>query len=122
MRYMLLIYLDPEAESQRDEEETQQILARYQALAKELQDDGRWVGGLRLPERTPKSIRLKPGKGVASVDGPFTETKELLAGFFLIEAQSIDDATAVAARIPGAESGCVEVREVMDLDAMFGRR
>lgn len=122
MRYMLLIYVDPRDEAARSEEDAAKILDRYRRLSAELRQEGRWVDALRLPPTPPASIRLSPEEGVAITDGPFTETKELLAGFFIIKAASMDEATAVAARIPAAETGCVEVRELMDLDARFGGR
>ena len=69
---------------------------------------------------TAKTVRIRQGQ-VKIIDGPFAETKELLAGFYLIEAEDIDEATAIAAKIPPAREGSIEVRPVRQLDTQtFG--
>jgi hypothetical protein len=67
------------------------------------------------PVKTAKTVRIREGR-VSITDGPFAETKELLAGFYLIEAKDIDEATQIAARIPPAREGSIEVRPVRQLD------
>ena len=73
------------------------------------------------PVRTAKSVRVRDGK-VCVRDGPFTETKECLAGFYLIEAANIDEAVEVAAKIPPAQAGTVEVRPIRELVTTTGQR
>jgi hypothetical protein len=73
------------------------------------------------PVRTAKSVRVRNGK-VSVRDGPFTETKECLAGFYLIEAADMDEAVKVAARIPPAQAGTIEVRPIRELASTSGQR
>ena len=121
MQYMLLIYIDPEQEARLTPEEGEALLDRYRRVKGEIEAEGKLVAALKLPRRSPKSLRLE-GDGLRATDGPFVETKELLGGFFIVDCESIDDAVEIAALIPAAETGCVEVRGVMDLDAMFAAR
>ena len=115
---MLLIYVDPEQEAKLTPEEGKALLDRYRRIKGEVEAEGKLVKAQKLPRRTPESLRLD-GDGLRSTDGPFVETKELLGGFFIVDCDSIDEAVEIAARIPAAETGCVEVRGVLDLDAMF---
>jgi hypothetical protein len=79
-----------------------------------LQQGGRLLGANRLlPAETATTVRVRDGK-ISTTDGPFVETKEQLGGYFLIEAKDMDEAIAIAARIPGASIGCVEVRPVAE--------
>ena len=75
---------------------------------------GRFVGANRLtPAATATTVRVRNGK-VATTDGPFAETKEQIGGYYLIEAKDLQDAIQVAAKIPGAQRGCVELRPIAD--------
>lgn len=92
------------------------------AYDQSLRTSGRCLASEALqPVRTAKSVRVRNGK-VSVRDGPFTETKECLAGFYLIEASNMDDAVQVAARIPPAQAGTIEVRPVRELVSTTGQR
>ena len=86
----------------------------YAVFTEAIRREGHFVSANRLlPAATAKTLRVRDGQ-VHLIDGPFTETRELLGGYFLIEAPDMDAALAIAARIPGAARGCVEVRPVAD--------
>lgn len=113
MQYLLLIY---DAESQWNaipEPDKQKIYQRYMDLRGDLQKNGQYIGGNQLqPIATATTVRVRNGKK-AVTDGPFAETKEQLGGYFLVEAKDLDEAIAIAARVPGAEVGSIEVRPVV---------
>ena len=112
MKYMLLIYA--EEKSKRSEKEREDCKSEAVKLAEDLRSKGQYVAANPLqPVATAKSVRIADGKRVVT-DGPFTETHEQLGGYFLIEAQTIDEAIAVARRIPMAANGTVEVRPVIE--------
>jgi hypothetical protein len=86
----------------------------YGEFTRAIRRSGHLVGANRLlPPETAKTVRVRNGR-VTTTDGPFAETKELFGGYYLIEARDLDEAIQVAARIPGARLGCVEVRAVAD--------
>lgn len=115
MKYMLLIYGDEHALSP---EEREDCYAESTRLAHELQAAGQFLATAPLhPTAAATSVRVRDGKRVV-VDGPFAETREQLGGYFLIEAADLDEALAVAARIPGARWGTVEVRPVLELSGL----
>jgi hypothetical protein len=94
--------------------EADALFAEYLAFAKEIHAGGHYIGGNRLlPAETAVTVRVRDGK-VSTTDGPFAETKEQLGGYFLIEARDLNDAIRIAAKIPGARDGCVEVRPVAE--------
>ena len=112
MKYMLLIYID---EKVWTEGEREKCYAEATALTHELHAKGQFLGALPLQSvALATSVRIRNGRRLVT-DGPFAETHEQLGGFFLIEAADLDEAIAVAARIPGARKGTVEVRPVVDL-------
>jgi hypothetical protein len=112
MRYMLLIYLDEHA---LGESEREQCYRDSTQLAHELAVAGQYVAASPLqPTATATSVRVRGGKRMVT-DGPFAETKEQLGGYFLIDAGDLDEAIAIAARIPMARRGTVEVRPVVSL-------
>lgn len=111
MKYLCLIYRDEYALAAMSPEQLGAIRGEYLAFA----DDFRrqLVAGEALqPSTTATTIRVREGK-VLTTDGPFAETKEQLGGFCLIEAKDLNEAIQVAAKIPGARLGAVEVRPVM---------
>jgi hypothetical protein len=113
MQYMLLIYGDESSWEHRSEEERGQIFQAYGAFTQELQDSGSMVAGDALESaQTATTVRVQ-GDEMLTTDGPFAETKEQLGGYYLIEADSLDDAIEWAAKVPGARHGSVEVRPVM---------
>ena len=117
MKYMLLVYTD---ELALDEQERQQCYADSAQLARQLDAAGKFVATAPLhPTSTATSVRVRDGKRLVT-DGPFAETREQLGGFFLIEAADLDEAIAVAARIPVARRGTIEVRPVLQIPGLPG--
>ncbi|MDZ8095740.1 MULTISPECIES: YciI family protein [unclassified Nostoc] len=112
MKYLLLIYLEENALSQTEREHCYVESAQ---LAQQLNSKGQYLATAPLhPVATATSIRVREGKPLIT-DGPFAETREQLGGFFLINAQDLDEAIAIAARIPGAHVGTVEIRPVIEV-------
>jgi hypothetical protein len=109
---MLLIYLDEQA---LDNTEREQCYRESAQLAHQLDAAGHYLAAAPLqPTATATSVRVRAGKRVVT-DGPFAETKEQLGGYFLIDATDLDEAIAIAARIPMARRGTVEVRPIVHL-------
>ena len=114
MKYMLLIYHDEQSWDAITESERQQIYADYRKLREQLLTSGQFVTGSQLqPISTATSVRVRDGKELVT-DGPFAETHEQLGGYFLIEAKNLDEATSIAARIPSAQTGSIEVRPLVE--------
>jgi hypothetical protein len=119
MKYMLLIYIDEEVLNEREREECYEESAQ---LARDLDASGNYLATAPLhPVSTATSLRMREGKRVVT-DGPFAETREQLGGYFLIEARDLDEALNIAARIPGARKGTVEVRPVLEVPGLPGDR
>jgi len=117
MKYLLLIYQDEKQWAGLSEADRQKIYAEYGQLRQELATSGQFVGGSQLhPVATASSIRVRNGKELVT-DGPFAETHEQLGGYFLIEAKDLDEALRIAARIPSARVGTVEVRPIVERTA-----
>ena len=113
MQYMLLIYGDESSRDSRSDQERGQIFQAYGAFTEELRQSGSMVAGDALqPTQTATTVRVQDGETLTT-DGPFAETKEQLGGYYLIEADSLDEAIEWAAKVPGARHGSVEVRPVM---------
>jgi hypothetical protein len=114
MKYLLLIYHDENAWNSLTESERQQLYGEYGALREQLTSTGQYLGGSQLyPTTTAASVRIRNGQELVT-DGPFAETHEQLAGYFLIEAASQDEAIAVGKRIPSARTGTIEVRQQVE--------
>ena len=114
---MLLIYEDEAAEAGLSAEERQDSIARHIDLARRLRSENRLLAADPLqPAATATCVRVDNGR-VVMTDGPFAETKEQLAGFYLVEAVDLDQALADAAAIPTAARGVIEVRPILDLQA-----
>jgi hypothetical protein len=112
MRYMLLIYVD---EQTLAETERQQRYAESAQLAQEIHSKGQYLAANPLhPTSTATSVRVRDGKPLVT-DGPFAETREQLGGYFLIQAKDLDEAIGIAARIPMARKGTVEIRPVIEV-------
>ena len=117
MKYMLLIYHDEPSWDSISEADRQQVYFEYRKLRDELTSRGQFITGSQLqPIATATSVRVRDGKELVT-DGPFAETHEQLGGYFLIEAANLDEATAIAARIPSARTGTVEVRPLVETAA-----
>ena len=118
MQYLLLVYVDDSMIEALPDGEYDRRMRHCLERADALQDEGTVLGFQQLePAPTAKSVRRRAGK-VTVVDGPFAETKEMLAGFNLVEADSLEDAIRMAEELPWAETGCIEVRAVRDVDAV----
>lgn len=112
MRYMLLIYSDELALS---EAEREQCYVKSAQLAQQLYASKQYLDAAPLhPTSTATCIRVREGKRLVT-DGPFAETREQLGGYFLIDARNLDEAIAIAARIPVAQMGTVEIRPVLEI-------
>jgi hypothetical protein len=112
MKYMLLIYLEEQAV---DETAREECYVESVQLAQELDSSGQYLAASPLhPASTATSVRVRDGKRLVT-DGPFAETREQLGGYYLIDAADLDEALGIAARIPAARWGTVEVRPVVEL-------
>jgi hypothetical protein len=110
---MLLIYGDESTWEHRSDAERNQVLQAYGAYTQELQRGGAMVAGDALqPTQTATTVRVQGGETLTT-DGPFAETKEQLGGYYLIDADSLDEAIEWAGKCPAAHEGSVEVRPVM---------
>jgi hypothetical protein len=113
MNYILLIYGDEQQRVSMSDTERDQMFAEYGALTQELQDKGVLVAGDPLqPTSSATSVRVRDGEQLTT-DGPFAETKEQLAGYYIVDVETLDDALAWGAKIPGARIGTIEVRPLM---------
>jgi hypothetical protein len=114
MKYLCLIYDEEKALSGMSKAEADAFMGEYFAFTEGIKKSGHYLAGEALkPVHTATTVRIRNGK-MSTTDGPFAETKEQLGGFYLIEAENIDQAIAIASRIPGARTGSIEVRPVMD--------
>jgi hypothetical protein len=113
MQYLLLIYEAETNWTKLSEAQKGQIFQEYMEFSQGVAKSGQMLGGEALePSSTATTVRVRDGKTMTT-DGPFAETREQLGGYYLIEAKDLDEAVKIAARIPGAKSGCVEVRPIM---------
>ena len=112
MQYLLLIYNNEAEYAARPQAEAAQTMAEYGAFTQGIVQNGNFKGGERLrPVSSATTVRVRNGKTMTT-DGPFAETREQLGGYYMIEAKNLDEATAIAAKIPGARYGSVEVRPI----------
>jgi hypothetical protein len=119
MKYLCLIYDTEKSRATMSEEDGRRIMGEYFAFTDDIRKSGHMIAGDSLmPTSTATTVRIRNGK-LGTTDGPFAETKEQLGGYYLIEAKDLNEAIQVAARIPGAKTGSIEVRpiEVFDKDA-----
>ena len=114
MKYVVLIYNQPGAWEALSEEERQGLMGEFDAATKEMTASGEFVGGAALADAAmSKTVRVRDGAPVVT-DGPFAEAKEQLAGYYVLDCESIERATELAARDPAARLWTVEVRPIMD--------
>ena len=114
MKYLCLIYDDEKVVSGMSKAEGDAFMGEYFAFTDGIRQSGQYVAGEALqPVSTATTVRVRNGK-VSTTDGPFAETKEQLGGYYLIEAADLNEAIQVAAKIPSARIGSVEVRPVVD--------
>jgi len=115
MKYMLLIYM---SEGAMTDSERATCYAESARLVNELHADGRLIAASPLhPVSTATSVRVRDGRRLVT-DGPFAETREQLGGFYLLDVETEAEALAIAARVPPATKGTVEVRPIMELPGL----
>ena len=118
MKYLLTIYADESRYATMTPEDSAALMQAYGAFGQEAQEAGVILGGEGLqPTATATTVRVRDGETLLT-DGPFAETREQLGGYYLLECADLDEANRWAAKIPDATSGAVEVRPVMDYEAM----
>ncbi len=114
MKYMLLINVDPSTWPE-DPAEGQKIFDEYMAFTNDIVDSGELVAAEALQGTdTATSVRVRGGQ-VSATDGPFAETKEYLGGFYVVDVKDLDRAIELAAKIPDARTGAVEIRPVREM-------
>lgn len=116
MEYVLLIYGSEEESKKMSPAEQGQMYQGYMTFTQDLTKSGKNKGGNALEQTaTATTVRVRNGKTTVT-DGPFAETKEQLGGYYLVEAKDLDEAISIAARIPGAKHGSIEVRPVRKIN------
>ena len=117
MKYMLLIYDREQDWLAMSEAEQGAIYGEYMKFSQNIKDSGNYVSGAQLhPVGSATSVRIRDDAQLVT-DGPFAETHEQLGGYYLIEAKDLDEATAIAARIPSARLGTIEIRPLVEQTA-----
>lgn len=112
MQYLLMIYQNEVEYAKNDAATSKKMLEEYGAFTQSIIQSGNFKAGDRLqPISTATTVRVRDGKTLTT-DGPFAETREQLGGYYLIDAKDLDAALAIAARIPGARVGSIEVRPI----------
>ena len=115
MQYLLMIYSEENKVGTLPEAELGKMMAEYGALTASMKESGNYVGGNRLKAiAAATTVRIRDGK-VSKTHGPFAETREQLGGYYLVSAKDLDEACALAARIPGARVGSIEVRPIAEM-------
>lgn len=114
MKYLCLIYDEEKTYAGMSKAETEAFMGEYFAFTDGIKKSGHYIGGEALkPVHTATTVRVRSGK-MSTTDGPFAETREQLGGYYLIEAKDLNDAIQVAAKIPSARIGSIEVRPIED--------
>jgi hypothetical protein len=120
MKFILIVHHDETAFDQLNESTKRDLLAESVELTHELHSNGQYLHASPLqPTSTATIVRVRDGRSVV-IDGPFIETREQIAGYFLIEAKDKDEAISVARRVPGARIGTVEVRPLRQITGLPG--
>ena len=112
MKYLCLIYENEREWESKSPADSEAIMGEYFTFTEDIQKNGKYVAGEALhPTATATTVRVRNGKTMTT-DGPFAETREQLGGYYLVEAKDLDAALGIAARIPGARYGSIEVRPI----------
>jgi hypothetical protein len=115
MKYMLLVYLNEQA---MNDTEREHCYVESAQLARDLSDNGQYLSASPLhPVAMATSVRVRNGKRLVT-DGPFAETREQLGGYYLIDAQDLDEAITIAERVPPAKVGTIEIRPVLEIKGL----
>jgi hypothetical protein len=118
MKYLLMICNEEKAWDALPAAEQERVINEHLAFADDLRRRGHYLAGEALqPIATATTVRVQRGK-LVTTDGPFAETKEQLGGFYLVEARDLNEAIQLAGRVPMPGFGCVEVRPVLDFEAI----
>lgn len=113
MNYVLLIYVSEDVTTKLSPEEQQAYFVGYGQFEQSVQSDGIKTGGQPLqPVSNATTVRIRDGKTMIT-DGPFAETKEQLAGFYVLECDNLDEAVALAEKMPDAQYGSIEIRPIL---------
>jgi hypothetical protein len=113
MKFMLLIYMNPGAFDALPEDERTALMAEFEEVNKELSESGEFIGGRALADpSTGKVVRVRDGVP-ATTDGPFAESKEQLAGYYVLDVENMERAVEIAVRDPASRLWAIEVRPVM---------
>ncbi|HEU0202554.1 MAG TPA: YciI family protein [Burkholderiaceae bacterium] len=114
MKYLCLIYDEERKLAAMTKSESEALMDEYFTFSRDIRENGHYVAGAQLqPVQSATTVRVRNGK-LSTTDGPFAETKEQLGGYYLIEAKDLNEAIQVAARIPSARLGSVEVRPIVE--------
>jgi hypothetical protein len=115
MKYLCLIYANEQAWAAMPQGDAATMRSEYMAYTRHYTESGHVLGGNALqPTHTATTVRMRDGK-VSTTDGPFAETREQLGGYYLLEAKDLNEAIQLAAKIPGARTGSIEVRPVLEM-------
>ncbi len=115
VQYLCLIYSEESQWLKLPKPEYERVFGEYHAYTDDVRRSGHLRGGNPLePTTAATTVRVRNGR-ISTTDGPFAETKEQLGGYYLLEARDLNEAIQLAARIPGAKYGCIEVRPVMEM-------
>jgi hypothetical protein len=118
MKFMLIVHHDEETFNKIEKEKRQQMLAESIELTHQLHAAGQYLSASPLqPAATAVMVRVREGKPLVT-DGPFIETREQIAGYFLVNAQDLNEAISIATRVPGARIGTVEVRPLIEITGL----
>ncbi|MEO8450222.1 MAG: YciI family protein [Gemmatimonadota bacterium] len=116
MRYLCLIYDEEAKLAAMQKSDSDTMMGEYGGFTEAIKKSGHYIGGEALqPTEAATTVRVRHGK-ISSTDGPFAETKEQLGGYYLINAKDLNDAIQIAARIPSAKIGSIEIRPIMEFD------
>jgi hypothetical protein len=116
MKYLCLVYYEEKGMGAMSQAEWDSLNRECIACGEGMRAGGHWVGGEALQSvETATTVRVRNGK-TTTMDGPFAETKEQLAGFYLLDARDLNEAIQLAGKIPPARYGCIEVRPIRSLD------
>ena len=119
MRYLLLIYTEEQLDGPPSDAAMAEFAA-YDAFTKEVRERGLYEAGEALqPTSTATTVQVRDGATITT-DGPYAETKEALGGFYMVSAKDLDEAIELAAKIPGAKHGSIEVRPIYEYDTDAG--
>jgi hypothetical protein len=114
MKYLCLIYDEEAKFGSMSKPEMDALMGEYFAFTRDIRESGHYLGGNDLqPTRNATTVRVRNGR-MSTTDGPFAETKEQLGGYYLIEAKDLNEAIQIAARIPSAKMGAIEVRPIQE--------